>query len=61
MTMTKRDRDNISIHALIGFCQSAYCLQTSDKDGIKRWSESLMEMADALVKKLEHPTKESVK
>lgn len=51
--MTKRDRANISIHSLIGFCQSAYCLNTSDKAGIKRWSDSLIEMAEALKEKME--------
>lgn len=54
MALSERDRDNITVHSLIGYCQSAKILTESPHRDLqlKNWAEGLIEIANALDKKL---------
>lgn len=56
MTLSARDRKNISVDSLIGFCLSAPAILTADKAGRLRWVNSIVAMANALAEKIDHPS-----
>jgi len=56
MPLSARDHKNVTIDSLIGYCRSAYALVDSDKEGIKRWSDCLIGMADTLAEQRDLPS-----
>lgn len=61
MALSERDKENMSIHSLIGYCQSAKVIFSSStirKPELKRWAEGLVEIADCLENKLANPKDE---
>ncbi len=57
MSFSKRDRANITVHSLIGYCQSARVLTNPmvEKRELQRWADGLVELAEALEAKLNEP------
>lgn len=64
MALSERDKANMSIHSLLGYCKSAKIIfKTSSirKPELKRWAEGLVEIADCLEEKLANPKDEETK
>jgi hypothetical protein len=59
MAMSERDRQNVTADSLIGYSLSAPSILTSDKAGQKRWVQGIVELANALAKKMDNATRES--
>lgn len=59
MGMSERDRKNVTADSLIGYSLSAPSILTSDKTGRKRWVDGIVELANALAKKMDNVKKES--
>lgn len=58
MAFSKQDRANISVHSLIGYCQSAKvitCASVKRKELI-RWVEGLLEITEVAASKLDELT-----
>lgn len=59
MALTKRDRNNVTVDSLIGYAKSAHCAIGCGKDAHTRWADGLVELADALSRKLDQQPRES--
>lgn len=60
MGYSKRDRDNMTVHSLIGYARSASIIHspTIKKRELKHWADGLIEIADILAEKLDEPTRD---
>ena len=53
MPLSEASKKHITVDSLIGYCRSATAILDTDKEGLQRWAETLVDYANALAETMD--------